>query len=309
MAFDSVMVTGGAGFIGSHTVEALLGLVQKVWVLDDLSTGSLLNLRTHRGDRRLRVKHGTVTNYKTVESIAGRVDGIIHLAAIVSPYMSLRSPEITNEVNVTGTLNVLRASMKKHVERVVFASSSSVYGNASAMPVSEDQVLNPITPYGVSKLAAERYCVVLSKTNYANCVSLRYFNVYGQRQSDNPYSGVIAIFASQIAKGRQPKIYGDGEQRRDFVHVSDVVKANLCALEVKGDGGEVFNVGTGKATSVNQLFDLMTKLLNKNGMRPNHVQERIGDIKDSYADVAKSKTFLGFGAEVDLERGLRLLFN
>lgn len=307
MTFDKVMVTGGAGFIGSHTVDALLDQGVEVWVLDDLSSGCLRNLQTSRKNRRLHFRKGTITQFKTVKSLAGKVDAIIHLTAIVSPYVSVKKPEIANEVNVSGTLNVLRAALKKQVSRVVFASSSSVYGNASLMPVSEDQSLNPITPYGVSKLSAEKYCRVFSNTYDLSTISLRYFNVYGERQSANPYSGVIAIFAKQLAKGLQPTIYGDGEQTRDFVHVSDVARANLQALRTEGGIGDAFNIGTGRATTINQLFTALTQLIKRPDISPAYSAERQGDIRQSYADLTRSRAVLGFDPKIEFTRGLELL--
>lgn len=307
MTYDSVMVTGGAGFIGSHTVDALLDQGIEVWVLDDLSSGSLRNLQAWRRNRKLHFRKSTITQFKAVESIAGKVDAIIHLAAIVSPYVSLKRPEIANEVNVSGTLNVLRAALKKQVNRVVFASSSSVYGNASIMPISEDQPLDPITPYGVSKLSAEKYCRIFTHTYNLSTVALRYFNVYGERQSANPYSGVIAIFAKHLAKGLQPTIYGDGEQTRDFVHVSDVAKANLQALRTNRGIGDAFNIGTGQATTINQMFAALDELFKRPDISPVYSAARQGDIKQSYADLTRSRTVLGFEPKIEFKRGLELL--
>jgi UDP-glucose 4-epimerase len=301
------LVTGGAGFIGSHTVDALLDLGSEVWVLDNLSTGSLHNLRTWKRSRKFHFTRNTVTNYRTVAALAGKTDAIIHLAAVVSPYLSVKKPEIVNEVNVSGTLNILRAAVKKDVKRVVFASSSSVYGNQSSLPISERNLPTPITPYGVSKLSGEKYCGAFHETYNLSTVALRYFNVYGQRQRANPYSGVIAIFANLLSKGERPRIYGNGQQTRDFIHVSDVVKANLRALEAERVSGEAFNIGTGERTSINRLFTILAELSNKADIQPIYARERPGDIKHSYASITKAREMLGFESKTELRQGLQRL--
>ncbi len=307
MSYSKVMVTGGAGFIGSHTVDALLNEGSEVWVLYDRSTGSLRNLRTWNKNRKLHFKKNTVTSSSAVEELAGKVDAIIHLAAIVSPYLSVKKPEIVNHVNVSGTLNILRAAVKRKIKRVVFASSSSVYGNQTTLPISESNQLTPLTPYGVSKLSAEKYCSAFHQTYGLSTVSLRYFNVYGERQSANPYSGVIAIFTNCLTRSQRLTIYGDGEQTRDFIHVSDVVKANLRALETKKGIGEAFNIGTGEATSIKQLYAILAKLLDKPDLSPAYTDERPGDIKHSYANVERTRDVLGFQSKIELKRGLDLL--
>ena len=307
LAYDAVLVTGGAGFIGSHTVDLLLENEVHVWVLDDLSTGKLRNLNRWKNDRRLHFKPGTITNYRTVSSLAERVDSIIHLAAVVSPAVSLLRPELTNHVNGSGTLNVLRAGLKHKVKRLVFASSSSLYGNATNIPIPETAPLEPITPYGVSKLAGEQYCMAFHRSFGLDTVSLRYFNVYGQRQSSNPYSGVIAIFTRQLLRGRRPTIYGDGNQTRDFIHVSDVARANMLALEPKRLAGEALNIGTGKATTINELLRTLADAVGKPDTAPNFAELRRGDIRQSCADTSKARAALGFEPRVALRDGLGLL--
>ena len=303
--FDHVLVTGGAGFIGSHTVDALLNEEAKVWILDDLSSGSLRNIRHLRKDRRCRFRRGSITNYRLVEFLARKVDAIIHLAAIVSPSVSVKKPELANEVNVAGTLNVLRAALKNGVKRVVCASSSSVYGNQTILPITEVNPLQPISPYGVTKLAGEKYCGAFYQTFGLETICSRYFNVYGSRQSANPYSGVISIFANKLRKGQPPQIFGDGEQTRDFIHVSDVVRANLTGLQTSRGIGEAFNVGTGQPTSINTLASILADLYERNGIAPNHLDPRRGDIKDSYADTTRAKETLGFQSKVELRHGLK----
>jgi UDP-glucose 4-epimerase len=306
LTYDKVAVTGGAGFIGSHTVDVLLERGVDVWVLDDLSSGSLRNLRVHKNRPGFHFLRTDIRSYKAVRSVTRKVEGIIHLAAVVSPYVSMRRPELTNEVNVLGTLNVLRAALTGQVQRVVFASSSSVYGASGSQAVSENAPLNPITPYGASKLAAEKYCHAFYAAYDLSTISLRYFNVYGERQSSSPYSGVVAIFAQRLLKGLRPIIYGDGTQTRDFVGVSDVVSANLLALQTSRGIGQAFNIGTGHGTSLKQLHHTLSSIVGKKVL-PIFKQARPGDIKHSCADITEAKRVLGFTPEVSLGKGLRLL--
>ncbi len=309
MTYDKVLVTGGAGFIGSHTVDALLNEGKEVWVLDNLSTGYLRNLRKCRQNSKFHFRKNSTIQHRVVESLAEKVDSILHLAAVVSPYLSVKKPEIINEVNVRGTLNVLRAALKSKAQRVVFASSSSVYGNQSILPISEDNPLRPVTPYGASKVSGEKYCEAFFHTYGLSTLSLRYFNVYGERQSANPYSGVIAIFANHLAKGKRPSIYGDGKQTRDFIHVSDVVRANLQALQTSKGRGEAYNIGSGHATTINQLFSLIAELLRKPGLSPVKSRARPGDIRHSYANITTTRDALGFQPTFNLRQGLKLLIN
>jgi len=304
VGFDKVLVTGGAGFIGSHTVDALLSDGLEVWVLDNLLSGSLRNLRQWKENRKLHFKKGDIAEYKTVDKLLKKVDAVVHLAAIVSPNISIRKPEVTNEVNVTGTLNILRAAVKNDVPKVVFASSSSVYGNTKSKAISEDAPLNPLTPYGASKLAGEKYCRVYYSSYDLNTVSLRYLNVYGERQSSNPYSGVIAIFARRLLDGKPPIIYGDGNQTRDFIYVSDVARANLLALMTTKGIGESFNVGTGRATSIKQLCRILINMTGKN-VRPISQKARPGDIRHSCANIIKAREVLAFEPKIFLREGLR----
>ena len=297
-------MTGGAGFVGSHTVDAILDKGASVWVLDNLTTGSIKNLQKWRKDRRLHFRKGSIIQSKLVESLVRHVDAVIHLAAIISPYYSVKKPEIVNEVNVGGTLNVLNAALKAKTQRLVFASSSSVYGEQTRYPISEENPLRPLTPYGASKLSGEKYCGAYTQTYGLSTVSLRYFNIYGPRQSANPYSGVIAIFSKQLRKGLRPTIYGDGSQTRDFIHVSDVVRANLQALNATAGTGEAFNVGTGRAITINELASMLAKLANRPEITPTHAPTRKGDIKDSYADITRAEKVLGFHPKIELEKGL-----
>ena len=308
MEYDKVLVTGGAGFIGSHTVEALLALDARTLVLDDLSSGTLRNLSGLIHDPRLHFVRGSIMNFQRVRSLASKVDAIIHLAAQISPFVSMTSPEATTLTNVNGTLNILRAAAKEHVQKVVFASSSSVYGDVKSRYVSEKLPTNPITPYGASKLAAEKYCGAFYRAYGVPTVSLRYFNVYGERQSSNPYSGVIAIFAQTLTENRPPIIFGDGNQTRDFVYVSDVARANVKALRSKTGYGQAFNVGTGKPTTVKHLFDLLRQITHtRKEILPIFRKRRLGDIKYSCSDLTRTRSVLDFTPEVDLRTGLTRL--
>jgi len=308
MNYDRVLVTGGAGFIGSHTVDALLSEDVTIWILDDLSTGARSNLLAHRHDHRLRFVSGTVTNPKTVGKLTEKVDAVIHLAAVVSPVVSIAKPEVVNDINVTGTLNVLRASSKSRVKRLVFASSSSVYGDTGThRKISELASTGPLNPYGVSKLAGEKYCAAFYTTYDLDTVSLRYFNVYGDRQMDNPYSGVIAIFANAILARRKTHINGNGRQTRDFVHVTDVARANLAALNCRSGRGEAINIGTGIPTSINTLHGLVAESTSQEVPEPTHRLSRIGDICHSCANISKARRILKFTPQVNLQEGLARL--
>ena len=307
MKFDKVLVTGGAGFIGSHTVDALLDREVDTWVFDNLSTGLKGNLSRHKGDRKLHVVRGNVRSFNSLNKITKEVDAIIHLAAIVSPVVSIKNPEVTNAINVQGTLNVLRAAQLNRISRLVFASSSSVYGDATSRQIDELTLTNPLNPYGVSKLAGERYCASFYTTYRLDTISLRYFNVYGERQIDNPYSGVIAIFTKAMLDKRETHIDGDGKQTRDFVHVTDVARANLAALNCPHGRGEAFNVGTGNSTSINTLHQLIADAIGRRDAKPTYRKPRAGDVKDSCANITKAQRSLKFQPRTKLNEGLARL--
>jgi UDP-glucose 4-epimerase len=306
LTFDRVLVTGGAGFIGSHTVDALVETGTEVWVLDNLYTGSTSNLKTKMRMSELKFRKGDVRDNKLVDALVRKVDATIHLAAVVSPYLSIKRPDLVNDVNVVGTLNVLRSASANHIGKVIFASSSSVYGLSKKAKVSENAPLEPITPYGASKVAAENYCRIFYSTFDLNTVRLRYLNVYGPRQRSNPYSGVISIFTHTLMAGRRPIIYGDGKQTRDFVHVSDVVDANLLALKTGRGVGEAFNIGTGRATSIRQLYEAIADLTEKK-LSPIFRSKRPGDIMHSCGLIKKAQTVLNYRPTVALKDGLRSL--
>jgi len=304
---DRVLVTGGAGFIGSHLVDGLVSGGFDVVVLDDLSSGRRENLSVHFGKPNFCLVEGDVKVKADVEKALEGVDVVFHLAAIVSVDFSVKNPLLVDEVNVGGTLNVLRESLKAGVKRFVYASSCAVYGEPVNLPINEKHPSKPTSPYGVTKLAAEHYCRVFYEVYGLETVCLRFFNVYGPRQMIGPYSGVIMKFIDRIGHGKKPIIYGDGEQTRDFVFVSDVVDACLRAKTCKSCVGDVINVGADVEVSINKLADVLTKLFNLHGIKFVYADPRAGDIRRSCADLSKAERLLGYKPKVSLRQGLTML--
>ena len=251
---------------------------------------------------------GSITKLDEVERAVRNVDFVVHEAAIASVQESIENPMRVNEVNVTGTLNILKASLDSKVKRLVFASSCAVYGDPDKLPVSEDHSRRAISPYGVSKLSAEAYCSAFYETYGFETVVLRYFNVYGPHQGYNPYSGVITTFIQRLIEGKPPIIYGNGEQTRDFIYVEDVAKANLQALTSESAAGKTFNVGTGKAIKICELADTLMELMNVKKMLV-YEEKREGDIEFIYAETLKTFKILGFKAETALKTGLKKTIN
>lgn len=306
-SYSTVLVTGGAGFIGSHVVDRLIEEDLKVVVLDNLQGGQLENIRQHIGKKNFRFVQGDIRDSRLVRDCVRDMDAVIHQAALVSVPESIKNPVLTNDVNVSGTLNLLKASADSNVKRFVYASSCVVYGNTEKLPIKENDSLRPVSPYGVSKLAAENYARVFYEVFGLETVCLRYFNVYGPRQLHGDYSGVITQFISQSTKNRPLVIFGDGEQTRDFVHVQDVVEANLLALRNKEIAGETFNIATGKATTINQLANMFLEITKKPHLKLTHCKPRKGDIKHSYADISKAKEKLQYTPKISLKKGLKEL--
>ncbi|MEM2917846.1 MAG: SDR family oxidoreductase [Candidatus Bathyarchaeia archaeon] len=302
-----VLVTGGAGFIGSCTVDRLLAEGFEVVVLDNLRSGCLDNVRQHFGKESFRFVKGDIRDVGLVRSLVGDVDCVVHLAALVSVKESIKDPALTFDINVNGTLNLLRACAGSGVKRFVYASSCAVYGDAEKLPIREDAPTKPISPYGVSKLDGERHVLRFYQEFGLETVCLRYFNVYGPRQALNEYSGVITQFLNRIKNDMPLVIFGDGEQTRDYVHVEDVAKANLLALKGLGVAGEIFNIGTGVATSINRLASILLKFANKKHLKIEYCEAREGDIRHSVADISKAREKLGYNSKVSLEDGLRRL--
>lgn len=297
------MVTGGAGFIGSHLVEGLLARGYEAVVLDDFSSGKISNLPANINEGKLKIIRGDVRNRQNVKIAMDGVSGVIHAAAIVSVPFSVENPEVTWDVNVVGTRNVLEEAVAAGVEKFVFISSCAVYGESPNLPIPESKPPSPLSPYARTKLEGEKLCMDFSK-NGLPVVILRYFNVYGPRQPLNEYAGVMVKFAERIKAGEPPVIYGDGEQTRDFIFVSDVVRATLAALD-RMPSGEVINIGSGKATTINELCRIFLKLSGRKNLRPVYAPPRPMDIRHSWADISKASKLLGFKSEIDIERGVR----
>ncbi len=301
------LVTGGAGFIGSNLVEALLKKKgARVRILDNFATGKRGNL-TGFGDR-IELVEGDLRSYHVVIEAVRGADVIFHQGALPSVPRSIADPITTNEVNVGGTINILDAARTAGVKTIVFASSSSIYGGDQALPIKETGVPNPLSPYAVSKLAGEKYCLAYSRLYRMNIVCLRYFNVFGPRQDPNSqYSAVIPRFISFLQEHKRPTIFGDGEQTRDFTFVANVVRANLLAAEKARDfPGEVFNVAGGHGVSVNEMYRLLQNLL-KRSQKPVYAPPRGGEVKHSMADIGKIQSLLGYKPVCDFKHGLKIL--
>ena len=298
MKNKKVVVTGGLGFIGSHLVEKL-SEDNLVVVIDDQSTGKVENIK-HLNLSKIDTTLGDITSIDLDEIFDG-TDYVFHEAAVTSVQKSVDDPINSNEVNITGTLKVLEAAKNTDVKKVVLASSSAVYGETESLPLSEDNPVNPLSPYAVGKTTGELYCNVFSEIYGLPTVSLRYFNVFGPRQDPNSqYAAVIPIFIDKILKNESPIIYGDGEQSRDFVSVKHVVAANIMAAESKLTGA--FNIGLGKSTTINQLVEMINEIIGKD-VKPVYEKERPGDIKYSLADISKAKA-LGYDPKADFKEEL-----
>ena len=297
-----VLVTGGAGFIGSNLARALLERGEDVRVLDNFSTGSRGNLAGLEHD--VELVEGDLRSYERVHAAVRGVEVVFHQGALPSVPRSVQDPLTTTAVNIEGTLNVLLAARDEAVRRIVNASSSSVYGNGGALPRVESQLPDPISPYAVAKLAAERFCTSFSRVYGMEIVSLRYFNVFGPRQDPlSQYAAVVPRFISAIAAGEPVTIYGDGEQSRDFTYVDNVVEANVLAAGTAGTG-EIVNVATGGSTTVNQLADTIGALLDK-PVEKQYEPTREADVHASWADVELAGKLFGYRTKVDLGEGLR----
>lgn len=297
------LVTGGAGFIGSNTVEELVRRGHSVSVLDDLSSGHENNLATVRD--KIDFILGSVTDREALSRACRGADYVLHLAARTSVPQSIENPLETDHINVDGTLLLLLAARDAGVRRVVFAGSCAVYADSSTLPIREDMPLGPISPYGVSKLAGEHYGKVFHHVYGLEFVSLRYFNVFGLKQDPgSPYSGVLARFCNAMRDGESPTVYGDGEQSRDFIFVENVVLANILAFETPGIAGMAFNIGTGARHTLNQTLKLLAKF-SGGDISAKYEPPRTGDIRDSEADIALAREELGFDPRIGFEEGLR----
>jgi len=297
------LVTGGAGFIGSNIVDELVRRGQDVIVLDDLSAGKEANLESVRS--RVKLNIGSIADLATVQAACKGVDYVVHLAARTSVPKSVLDPLETNRVNIDGTLNVLVAARDAKVKRVVYAASSSAYGETPTLPKVESMQPDPISPYGVTKYVGELYAQVFGRVYGLENASVRYFNVFGPRQDpSSQYSGVLSRFMLAVIEGAPLTIYGDGEQSRDFTYVANVVDETLRACEARGASGKVFNGGTGARITLNQVAKLLEKITGKK-ISVKYDKPRTGDIRDSQADVSLAKKVLGYTPLVMFEEGLK----
>jgi UDP-glucose 4-epimerase len=298
------LVTGGAGFIGSNLVKALVEDGSEVVVLDNFSTGQRRNLTDVAGD--IRIVEGDLRSYERVHAASSGCDVVFHQGALPSVPRSIQDPLTTNAVNVEGTLNVLVAARDEGVRRVVCASSSSVYGNAPGLPRRESEPVQPISPYAVAKLAAESYCRAFWHSYRLETVCLRYFNVFGPRQDPtSEYAAVVPRFISRLLTGEPPVIQGTGEQSRDFTFVDNVVQANLLAAQASEAGGEVCNIATGEGRTVLELLAALQEILSTE-IDPVFTESRVGDVKQSVADIERARRVLGYEPAVSFQDGLRL---
>ena len=299
----SYLVTGGAGFIGSHLAEELLRRGHRVRVVDSMITGKATNLQHIQAAEFVE---GDLAEAPVAERAAAGMDYVLHQAAIPSVPRSVEDPVASNRANITATLNILVAARAAGVKRLVYAGSSSAYGDTPTLPKREDMPPNPLSPYALQKLVGEQYCRMFTQLYGFPTVSTRYFNVFGPRQDPgSPYSGVISLFASALLAGRQPIIYGDGEQTRDFTYIANVVDGVLRASEAPKASGEVINVATGLRISLNELLRVMNKIVGTD-LKAIYKEPRVGDVRDSQADISKARDLLGYAPIVSLEGGLKL---
>jgi UDP-glucose 4-epimerase len=304
-----ILVTGGAGFIGSRLVDCLIREGHEVAVLDNLFACKTSNLKKHLSKSSSHLIKGDIRDSRAVKKAVKDATTVFHLAAIVDVPLSVKNPVLSNDVNVAGTLSVLEASLTENVDRFIYISSCAVYGEARSLPINEEHPTTPLSPYGVSKLAAENYCRNYREIHGLNTCCLRLFNVYGPGQHAGSYSGVISKFIRKVQNGESPVVYGDGKQTRDFIHIKDVIDACILAMEnVQTDGGP-FNIGTGKPTTIRELADIAIELSDKTNIKPIHEEPRKGDIENSYADISKARKTLNFEPKTELKCGMKALLN
>ncbi len=298
------LVTGGAGFIGSNLVKKLLEMEEDVRILDNFATGKRENVLPYINNPHLTVIEGDLRSFHIVRTAVKGVDYILHQGALPSVPRSINDPITTNDVNILGTLNILEAAKEFGVKRVVCASSSSIYGNSETLPKIETMPVNPMSPYALTKYAQERYCQIYYNLYGLETVALRYFNVFGPNQDPtSQYSAVIPKFIKFMREDKEPVIYGDGTQSRDFTYVDNVVYANLLACNAEKAAGEVINVACGESYMLLELVKMINEILGKN-IKPRFAPERAGDVKHSWAGIDKAKELLCYGVKVDFKEGL-----
>ncbi len=298
----NILVTGGAGFIGSHLVDRL-SAENRVIVFDNLSSGSLVNLE--RSQDRITFIKGDTLDKALLMDIVAEVELVFHLAANVGNIKSIEDPHFDMDVNIKGTINLLEACLKSSIKRLVYSSSGAIFGEAKYLPIDEAHPLNPESPYGVSKLAAEKYCFAFYKVHGIPTTALRYFNAYGPRQGSSGYPNVIAVFFNRIKAGKPLTIFGDGKQTRDFIFVEDIVTANILAATQPAAVGEIFNIATGKTNSVEQIASLIKQISAKESPVV-YAELRAGEVRHSQANIEKAQRMLGYNPEIELKKGLLL---
>lgn len=307
-----ILVTGGAGFIGSNLVAHLLQKpgVELVRVLDNLATGSSKNLEEFEQDPKFEFVQGDIRDYNECLAACEGIDLISHQAALGSVPRSINDPLTSNEVNITGTLNIFTAAKEKGVKRVVYAASSSTYGDHPGLPKLEDKIGNPLSPYAVTKYVNELYARVYANVYGLQLIGLRYFNVFGPKQNPaGPYAAVIPLFVKAVLDNEPPLINGDGEHSRDFTYVANAVMANDCALFTQNAEAvnQVYNIAVGEQTSLNQLFEMIKEVAGSD-LAPKYGPERKGDVKHSLADISKAKTLLNYNPPTTIKEGLKITF-
>ena len=297
------LVTGGGGFIGSNVVHKLLEQGHQVRVLDNFLTGKRENLADVEQD--IHLLEGDFRDFDTVTKAVHTIDYILHIGALPSVPRSVADPILSNNININGTLNLLEGARHAGVQRVVFSSSSSVYGDTPTLPKQEDMPINPLSPYATHKATGEMYCRVYNNIYNLETVCLRYFNVFGQKQDPNSqYAAVIPNFIKALEHGGQPTIHGDGEQSRDFTFIENVIKANISASTAPEAAGRVMNIACGSRITINELAQKIAALLGKE-LKPNYVESRVGDVKHSLADITRAQTYLNYSDLVDVDCGLQ----
>jgi UDP-N-acetylglucosamine 4-epimerase len=303
-----ILITGGAGFIGSNLADYLVTNNYKyITVLDNLETGNINNIQTHIDSNKIQFIQGSISDYATCLAATKGQDVILHQAALGSVPRSIINPLATHQTNVTGFVNMLEAARTNKVSRVVYASSSSVYGDDLNMPKKEETVGNPLSPYAVSKKTNELYAAVFASTYQMEIIGLRYFNVFGPKQNPaGPYAAVIPIFIDKLLNNTAPTIYGDGNNTRDFTYVENVIQANLLAAftQDKKAVNQVYNIAYGATTSLNKLFELIATDL-QSDVKVTYGDKRPGEIKDSFASIDKAKNLMGYNPKVSLEEGIK----
>lgn len=309
MSFEDkgIVITGAAGFIGSNLSDKLLELGANVIGIDNLYNGRKTNIEDAMKSPKFQFIKGDIRDMTFIMDILKDVDIVYHEAAFTSVPQSLLMPQTCNDVNINGTLNILNAARKNEVNKVIFATSSSIYGDLPGLPKKEDDRRMPISPYGVTKLAGESYMQAYHEVFGLNTTCLRYFNVFGPRQLDSPYSGVIAIWLGRIINDQDLLIFGDGTHSRDFTYIKDVVDANLLAAQ-KNLPGQIINIGAGSPISLTDLANLMLSVAKKTNLEIKYTDARKGDILHSYADITKAREELGFNPKFDQEKGIKDYF-